>query len=282
MAKRNDGATSKKKILLIEDEDVILELLRGRLIAAGYEVATAADGVSGLALIRETRPDLVLLDMLLPGLSGFKILEKMKEEGLLPATPVLILSNSGQPIELERALQMGVRDALIKVNFDPHEVLMRVENILRAEGRTEAPAGVGVKTPSPSLAKGWAGRTILIVEDDFLLVGLLERKFLEEGYRVVKAVDAGEARRALETGGIDAVLLDMVLPGMDGFSFLEEMKRNAAWRTIPVAVISNLGQQEEVEKGIRMGAAEYLIKANISPADIVQKVEEMLKNHKAQ
>lgn len=260
---------SKKRLLLIEDEEVILELLRERLVTAGYDVTVAQNGMSGLALIKELHPDLVLLDMLLPGLSGFQILEKMKEAGLLPGTPVLIISNSGQPIELERALQLGVRDYLIKVNFDPHEVLMRVENILRAEGHVSSSSPASPKRSGPI-------QTILIVEDDFLLVGLLERKFLEEGYRVMKAVDAAEARRALESSAVDAVLLDMVLPGMDGFAFLTEIKKNAAWRDIPIIVISNLGQREEVERGMRLGAADYIVKANISPVEIMQKVEGIL------
>lgn len=265
----------KKRLLLIEDEEVILEILRERLVSAGYEVHTARDGISGLALIKEIHPDLVLLDMLLPGLSGFQVLEKMKAENLLPAVPVLILSNSGQPIELERALQMGVRDYLIKVNFDPHEVLVRAENILRSEGRGALHTAAGKKNAGGT-------HTVLIIEDDFLLVGLLERRFLEEGYRVAKAVDAVEARRALEASTIDVVLLDMVLPGMDGFSFLAEMKRHARWGAIPIVVISNLGQQEEVEKGIRLGASDYIIKANISPTEIVQKVADILKNSKTQ
>lgn len=273
MAERKSETEGKKRLLLIEDEEVILELLRERLVTAGYEVTVAQNGMAGLALIKELHPDLVLLDMLLPGLSGFQILEKMKEAGLLPGTPVLIISNSGQPIELERALQLGVRDYLIKVNFDPHEVLMRVENILRAEGRSS------VSSPS-SGRKGGPMQTILIVEDDFLLVGLLERKFLEEGYRVIKALDAAEARRALESSAIDAILLDMVLPGMDGFAFLTEIKKNAPWRDIPVIVISNLGQREEVERGMRLGAADYIVKANISPVEIMQKVEGILNKNK--
>lgn len=264
------GRAGKKRLLLIEDEEVILELLRERLVSAGYEVLSARDGVSGLALIKEMRPDLVVLDMFLPGLSGFQILEKMKEENLLPAVPVLIISNSGQLIELERALRLGVRDYLIKVNFDPHEVLARVENILRAEGRGPAQA-----TDTREKTAG-ALHTILIVEDDFLLVGLLERKLLEDGYRVAKAVDAAEARRALETYAIDAVLLDIVLPGMDGFSFLVEMKKHERWRAIPVVIISNLGRQDEVAKGMRLGADDYIIKANASPTEIVQKLAALL------
>lgn len=266
------GTEKKKRLLLIEDEEVILQLLRENLVDAGYEVAVARDGISGLALIKEMKPDLVLLDMLLPGLSGFEMLEKLKEEGLLPALPVLVISNSGQPLELERVLHLGVRDYLIKVNFDPHEVRARVQSILQVEG--EASAGSG----SPSGSKAAAGRpAVLIVEDDFLLAGLLECKFAEEGYRVYKALDADQAKRALESNPVDAILLDMVLPGVDGFTFLGQIKRDERWKGIPVVVISNLGQEEEVEKGLHLGAADYIVKANISPAEIVQKVESVLK-----
>ncbi len=271
-----EGAENKKRLLLIEDEEVILELLREKLVDAGYEVAVAKDGISGLTLIRETKPDLVLLDMVLPGLSGFEILEKMKEEGLLPALPVLIISNSGQPIELERVLHLGVRDYLIKVNFDPHEVLTRVRNLLQVEGEANKKSVAASTLPG---GESTGGRRILIVEDDLLLVGLLERKFLEEGYRVYKALDADQAKRVLEANQADAILLDMVLPGMDGFTLLRQLKEDARWKEIPVVVISNLGQQEEIEKGLRLGAADYIVKANISPAEIVQKVEGVLKSH---
>ncbi|OGZ97073.1 MAG: hypothetical protein A3J10_01530 [Candidatus Sungbacteria bacterium RIFCSPLOWO2_02_FULL_54_10] len=265
MREEKADTEGKKRLLLIEDEEVLLELLRARLVASGYDVAVARDGIAGLALVKEIRPDLVLLDMMLPGMSGFQILQKMKEEGLLPATPVLIISNSGQPIELERALQLGVRDYLVKVNFDPREVLARVENILHTEK-----AGLPHEQEKERKPSG-ANRTVLVVEDDFLLVGLLERKFLAEGYRVIKAVDAAEARRALETDKVDLILLDMVLPGMDGFSFLGELKQHETWRTVPVMVISNLGQREEIDKGLQMGAAAYIVKANVSPVEIVEK-----------
>mgnify|MGYP001607795151 CR=1 FL=1 len=121
MALASDHAAASQKtqktVVLIEDEMVILELLRTKLQNAGITVHTAQDGVAGLWLIKDIKPDLVLLDMLLPSMNGLQILEKMKEEGILPAMPVFIISNSGQPVEIERAMELGVRDYLIKVNF---------------------------------------------------------------------------------------------------------------------------------------------------------------------
>ena len=118
--------TTKKVIVLIEDEEVVVDLLTKKLETAGYEVKTALDGIEGLKLIRAAKPDLVLLDMQLPRLNGFGILEKLAEEKILPRLPIVVISNSGQPIEIDRILKLGVRDYLIKVNFDPNEIITKV------------------------------------------------------------------------------------------------------------------------------------------------------------
>lgn len=268
MGNENSSSPTKKKIVVVEDEEILLELLRNKLETAGFSVDVANDGINGLELIKTAHPDLVLLDMMLPGLNGFEILEKMKEIGLLPAIPVLIISNSGQPIETERAVELGVRDYLIKVNFDPQEVLVRVNALLEAEKN-----GVPLRTGASG---GQSRGTILIVEDDVLLQELLDRRFLQEGFTSVKALDADQARRILAGSLPDVILLDLVLPGMDGFVFLEELKRGEKTARIPVVIISNLGQKEEIEKGLARGAADYIVKANMSPAEIVKKVAILL------
>ncbi len=270
------GDRDEKKIVIVEDEEILLELLKNKLEGAGFSVDVARDGLIGFDLIKRVHPDLVLLDMMLPGLTGFGVLEKMKEAGLLPATPVLIISNSGQPVETERAVALGVRDYMIKVNFDPNEVLMRVQALLEAEKNR---AGIAARDPSSASS---ATGTVLIVEDDSLLQELLEQSFVQGGYRVLKAHDAEEARRLLTTETPDAILLDLVLPGMNGIAFLEELKQNQHTRSIPVVIISNLGQREEIEKGLALGAADYVVKAHISPGEIMRKVGALIKNPKEQ
>ena len=121
---------NKKSILLIEDDDIVSELLEKRLVKAGYTVEIVNNGIDGLAEIHKNKPDLVLLDMLLPGMDGFSILKELNDEGILPDLPVIIISNSGQPVEIEHAIKMGVRDYLVKVNFNPNEVLEKVKLIL--------------------------------------------------------------------------------------------------------------------------------------------------------
>ena len=115
-----------KKILLVEDEEIMIGLLQRKLTQEGYDVSVARDGEEGLKLIREIMPDIVLLDIIMPRMSGFEVMEKMQEDKELNKIPVIVISNSGQPVELDRAQKLGARDWLIKTEFDPQEVVNKV------------------------------------------------------------------------------------------------------------------------------------------------------------
>jgi len=260
----------KKLIVLVEDEETLANLIESGLRKEGYTVQTAHDGITGLQLIRDIKPDLVLLDIMLPGLKGFDILKKLyNEDRIIPGMPVIIISNTGDAIEIERAQKMGVRDFLIKVNFNPDEVIEKVKNVFKSEKKDTQFQGVRD-------AKSTA-RHILIVEDDTILSDALERKFLEKGYIVFKAFNANLARAILEKEKIDFILLDIVLPDEHGLTFLAQLKNNKDLHDIPVMITSNLGQQEEVDKGIQAGAVEYVIKTNTVPGEIYEKVEAFFK-----
>lgn len=115
-----------KKILLIEDEEIMIDLLHRKLTREGYDVSVARDGVEGLEKMRELKPDIVLLDIVMPKKGGFEVMEDMGKEKELKAIPVIIISNSGQPVEIGRAKKLGAKDWLIKTEFDPQEVIDKV------------------------------------------------------------------------------------------------------------------------------------------------------------
>ena len=115
-----------KKILLIEDEELLLGLLQERLKKEGYEMYIAKDGLEGLAAMRRVKPDLLLLDIVMPKLGGYEVMQEMNKDKELKSIPVIIISNSGQPVEIEEAKKLGAKDWLIKVEFDPEEVLAKV------------------------------------------------------------------------------------------------------------------------------------------------------------
>ena len=115
-----------KKILLIEDEELMIDLLQRRLTKEGYEISVARDGEEGLKVMREKGPDLVLLDIIMPKMGGFEVMEEMGKNKELKKIPVIVISNSGQPVELDKAQKLGAKDWLIKTEFDPQEVVDKV------------------------------------------------------------------------------------------------------------------------------------------------------------
>ncbi len=122
-------------------------------------------------------------------------------------------------------------------------------------------------------------KMILIVEDDAFMGSLLERKFQQKNFQIARATNADEARKIIESNQVSVILLDIIIPGTDGFTFLKELKLNPLFKNIPVIITSNLGKEEEIERGLREGASDYVVKAHTTPGEIVQKVEKLLESN---
>jgi len=120
-------------------------------------------------------------------------------------------------------------------------------------------------------------KKILIIEDDKFLRELIARKLEREGYETSEAVDGEEGFKKIKAETPDLVLLDLILPGIDGFEVLSKTKDDVAVSQIPVIILSNLGQKEDVDRGLKLGAIDYLIKAHFTPGEIIEKVRAVLK-----
>jgi len=120
-------------------------------------------------------------------------------------------------------------------------------------------------------------KNILIVEDDKFLRELIVRKVANEGFNVSEAIDGEEGIKKIKEEKPDMVLLDLILPGIDGFEVLSRMKEDPALSSVPVIILSNLGQKEDIEKGMKLGAIDYLIKAHFAPGEIINRIKTHLK-----
>lgn len=123
-------------------------------------------------------------------------------------------------------------------------------------------------------------RTILIVEDDPFLLSMYVTKMELSEYGVLQAPDGKQALKLALEKAPDLILLDILLPEMDGFEVLKSLRENSKGKEIPVILLTNLGQKEEIEKGLALGACDYLIKAHFTPQEVMQKVEKVLSEGK--
>jgi len=119
-----------KKILVIEDDKFLRELIAQKIMKEGYDMAEAVDGEKGIEAVKKEKPDLILLDLILPGIDGFEVLARIKADPEIAKIPVIILSNLGQKDDIEKGLKMGASDYLIKAHFTPAEIIAKVKTIL--------------------------------------------------------------------------------------------------------------------------------------------------------
>lgn len=119
-------------------------------------------------------------------------------------------------------------------------------------------------------------KKVLVVEDDQFLANAYKLKLSKSGYEASVASDGAEALELMKKDKPDIILLDLIMPNMDGFSCLEAMKADGDLKTIPVVIASNLDQTEDIERAKSMGAVDFIIKSNVSIAEIVDKVKSIV------
>lgn len=267
-----------KKILIIEDDLILLNLLKERVSKAGYDIITEKSGTAGLKRAKTEIPDLILLDIVLPEMDGFTVLQKLKENGPTKSIPVIIISNSGEHIEIEKAKKLGISDYLIKVEFEPYEVLLKIKKIL-GEGEEIKPnkqQEITENAIKEKIADPNEKLSVMLIEDDKFLRELIAQKLNKEGMEIYFSITAEEALKILETTIPHIILLDFLLPGINGFDFLKELKTNPKISHIPVIILSNLGEEKDKETAFKLGARDFLVKALYTPNEIVDKIKKIL------
>lgn len=117
---------------------------------------------------------------------------------------------------------------------------------------------------------------VLLVEDDVFLAGIYQKKFEMEGFKISVAYNGEKGLADAKKKKMDIILLDILLPKLDGFAVLEQLKKDPTTKDVPIILLTNLGQKDDVEKGLEAGAADYLIKAHFKPSEVVDKVRKVL------
>lgn len=125
-------ATKKKvKVLIVEDEKMLADMYTTKFSMEGFEAANAADGMIGLAKAREMKPDIILLDVIMPKLDGFGALKEIRQDPKLKDTPVILLTNLGQDEDIRKGKKLGATDYFVKANHTPAEVVAKVQAVLQ-------------------------------------------------------------------------------------------------------------------------------------------------------
>lgn len=126
-------SANKHKIQIIEDDPFLLSMYVAKLEANGFEVLSEETGEEGLVLMKKEKPELLLLDILLPGKDGFEVMEEMRKDESTKGIPVILLTNLGQRKDVEKGMELGAVDYLIKAHFTPTEVISKINRVLEGK-----------------------------------------------------------------------------------------------------------------------------------------------------
>ena len=244
-----------------------VKLVEGILKKDGYESIKAFGGEEALAKVRSERPDLILLDVMMPGMDGYEVTRRLKADSATAAIPIIMITALNGTEDKVCGLECGADEFLTKP-VNAAELLARTKSMLRLKQyqdqlmlrtRSETAFGEG-HGPLAAAPDRPRRQHVLLVEDNDKDLRLLSGQIEDHGYDVSVAHDGEEALQRILAGGVDLVLLDIFLPGMDGFEVCQRLKESAETRDIQVALITCLKDLEGKIKGMKLGADDYLVK----------------------
>jgi len=238
-------------LLIVDDNAMNRDMLARRLEREGYGITTASGGREALDLVAKQKVDLVLLDILMPDIDGYKVLEQLKAGEATRDIPVVMLTAVHEMDSVVRCFEMGVEDYLTKP-FNIPFVKSRIASCLRSSMIKNED---GAKSSSEA-----EQQRLLIVDDNAMNRDMLARRLEREGYHVTTAAGGRQALELLDKEEFDLVLLDILMPDMDGYEVLEKLKANEVTRELPVIMLTAVNEVESVKHCIDLGAEDYLIK----------------------
>jgi signal transduction histidine kinase/CheY-like chemotaxis protein len=237
-------------VLVIDDDATARELIADHLKAEGFSVATAAGGVEGLKLARELRPTAITLDVMMPDLDGWSVLAALRQDPELAEIPVIMITIVD---EHRRGIALGAAGYLTKpIDRD------RLHRVITRFRASAAPTRV------------------VLVEDDAVQRERM-RGWLEGPQWTVREAENGrEALKRIQETKPDVILLDLMMPEMDGFAVVAALQKEAGWRDIPVIVITSLDLDAKDRERLNAGVQFVLVKERFRPADLVERIRRLV------
>jgi PAS domain S-box-containing protein len=244
-------ADGNSLVLVIDDDLIVRELFKNYLKLMGYAVAVVAGGKEGLRLIRQLRPDAIVLDVKMPGMDGWKVLATLKNEPLLADIPVIMMSVEEQQ---QKGLALGATDYLVKpVNCE------QLEKVLQKYR-------VGDESQ----------KSVLIIDHETVSRETVATAFKNENWCVLKAENGQIALERLKRKKPTLILLELIVPVMDGFEFLTQLRANEKWQTITVIVLTSCHLTSEKQAQLQGNVTAILPKGTHSSEELLASIQQLI------
>ncbi len=258
-------------ILVVEDDHLNMKLMRSILALGHYQILEAGEAETGLELAARHHPDLILMDIQLPGLDGLGATRRLKQTPELAKIPVIALTGLAMDGDRENALAAGCDDYISKP-INTRTFLASIRERLAPVEKAPAPPAA----EPPTTVTGPGQSKILVVDDDPMNVKLISAILSKDDYAIVTAYGGEEALRITRAENPDLILLDVMMPVMDGYQVTREVKGDPVTAGIPIIMVTALNGTEDKVRGLESGADEFLTKP-VNRAELLARVKSMLR-----
>lgn len=258
-----EGVMSKKvkDLLLVEDNEDMLKGLSGLLADANVNIHEAVNGSQALAALRERRFDCMILDLGLPDMTGFELLDRLGGEDGVHIPPVIVYTGRELTRDEERDLRGHADSIIIKGVKSEERLIDETALFLHQMVKTLPPRKQELIANLYDKDKALRGKTVLLVDDDMRNLYALAHVLSEKGLNVLKAEDGKKALEVLEERqDVDLVLLDIMMPVMDGYETLARIRSVSRLAQLPVIALTAKAMREDKEKCMSAGASDYISK----------------------
>lgn len=240
------------KILLIEDDAVQVELIKKHLEPLGYDLIVAKNGQEGIKLAEKQQPNLILMDMIMPGMHGLEATIKLKESPRAKNIPIIALTIMSSPKFVQECYRAGII-GYIKKPYDPEALLERVEKV--------------IGKPERRIAR------VLIIAGASRLATIIEMRLLRQGYRVNSFAGGKSALSHIEKEKPDVIFLDVSLPQKHVSMVFEELKKSEATKAIPVILLASHLSKEAIKAEVSLWGAQSCICSAADLGEVLRKLK---------
>ena len=251
------------KVLIVDSDRQAALDYGGYLGQFGYEVEHALDGEEGLEKVKKNKPDIIISEIELPKLDGISLLEALKKDGKTRDIPVLFLTKVEDIEKRADAARLGVTVYFVKSNTSKEVLVNWIKELAGTVGVAQG-------------GKDKERVNILLVEDDPLMLNMYQKVFNYEGFKIEIAKDGEEGLEKAKSQRPNLILLDIMMPRLDGLDLLKKLKADSNLTNIPVVMLTNLSGVKYAKESLSLGAKEFLVKSEHDPKEVVEIVKKIL------
>ena len=270
------------RVLIVDDDPTALAALEMRLSEEYFEVSTAGDGEQGLEQMKADPPDIVLLDVVMPGINGYEVCERMRSDPELLHVPIVMLSVKSEPEDVVQGLKAGADDYLEKL-FDDVVVLARIRSLVRSKlmmdefrRREQTSNQLGVLDSEEDLIDSDVlERRILVIDDDAETVGRISMA-LASSYQVTSERDPDRAMAVAGDGEFDLIVVSLTMDGSDGLRLCSHLRTMEETRQTAILVITEPDSSEMLVRALEIGVSDYL-KVPVNTDEMMARVRTQIK-----